>query len=114
MTRVTYLSIAVLGGLLSGSLFGLLFLAPLIFYGVSVVFWVCVRVFRADISGLGVRVALFWSLLAASPAWMAYGFFSGLLGETTAVEVIGFLALAAFIGIFAGSMRGILAEVRAA
>ncbi len=90
-----------------GALFGLLFIMPLAAYVFGMIIWMSVRVIRGPVPGLHVRVALFWSLLVVAPLWLAHGFFAGLFDKSVAVDVIGLIALLAFIGVLFGALRGV-------
>ncbi len=48
----------------------------------------------------GARLALFWALVASAPAWLLNGLVAGLIGPGAALNIVGFLAFAAFLWIW--------------
>ena len=54
------------------------------------------RVLGGRGSGYSARLALFWSLLAASPLWLLNGLVAGFLGPGPQLALTGFVALAIF------------------
>lgn len=95
---------------LGGALFGLMFVLPLLAYGLAGGIWVLVRMASGPISGLSVRFALFWALFAASPLWLLYGLASGFDGKSVATEALGLVALLAFLAILVGGLRAVGAQ----
>ena len=75
----------------------LIMFMPLILYGVAAVLHLVCKVFGGKGSFYTARLALFWSLLASTPALLLYGLTRGLIGPgieadiTGAIWVIGFL-----------------------
>lgn len=49
------------------------------------------------------RLALFWSLLATTPAALFYGLCTGFLGSTASTQLVGAVWIAAFVAIFFAS-----------
>ena len=86
--------------------FGLMMLAPLLFY-------VLAEVVRLAASGLGLRVsswagrvAAFWAWLAASPMALLYGLAAGFNGTSEpATQVVGAIWLAAFVWFWVQGLR---------
>src|SRR5690554_7026923 len=72
LARVAHVSDEVpLAALMAGALFGWMFLAPLALYGLAAVLHLGLRALGRGGSMYGARLALFWSLLAVSPLWLA-------------------------------------------
>lgn len=91
--------------LLSDAFYGWLLLMPFLFYGLAAAAHLLARLFGGGGSWFGARLALFWTLLAASPAALCHGLLLGLLGNSLATELFGVLAMAAFLWIFVQSLR---------
>jgi len=82
---------------IGATLLSLVFFTPLVFYGLSGLIWLGFRLAGRNVSGLSIRTTLFWSLLAASPLWLAWGLAQGLLGEAGVTQFFGVFLLAAFV-----------------
>ncbi|WP_039018051.1 hypothetical protein [Halocynthiibacter namhaensis] len=79
----------------------LVFVFPLFFYILAALIWFPLRAL-AGVSGLDIRLSMFWSLLAAMPLWLLLGLTQGLIGpgtETYLVFVLWFIAFLAFFTI---------------
>ncbi len=85
---------------LGGALFGWLFVAPLAFYVIAALSHMVARLFGGRGSWFGARLALFWSLLAASPLWLLVGLVAGFIGPGVELSVTGAIALLAFLVIW--------------
>ena len=63
------------------------------------------RLVAAAMGGQGswysARLALFWALLASSPAWLLHGLVAGFIGPGPALSVVGGILLLAFLTIWA-------------
>jgi hypothetical protein len=88
-----------------GALMGWLFIAPLMFYGLAGLAHLAARMAGRPSTGLRARLALFWSLLAASPLWLLHGALTGFLGTGTLTLLVGLAMLAAFVSIWWITMR---------
>lgn len=82
---------------LGGALMAWLFIAPLALYAVAALTRLVARVLGGRGTGYGARLALFWSLLAASPLWLLTGLVAGLIGPGPALTATGAVALGGFI-----------------
>ncbi|ARC35588.1 hypothetical protein A6J80_03635 [Paracoccus yeei] len=84
---------------MGGALLAVMFIMPLLAYGVALIVAVLSRVTGRPVSPQDSRLALFWALLAVSPAMLLAGLTAGLvgpgaaLGVTRAVAGIGFLVI---------------------
>ena len=82
---------------LAGALFGWLFLAPLLFYGISLLVSGGLRLLRRPANGYSVRMALFWGLLAATPMFLLTGLTSGFVGPGLSLNLVGGLAFGVLV-----------------
>jgi hypothetical protein len=89
--------------------FTMLFVLPLIAYGLAALLHIALRACGATGSAHGARLALFWALFAAAPAMLVQGLAEGLLGPTPAVRLFGLGVFAAFLWFLA---RGLGAAYR--
>lgn len=74
---------------LGGALMATLFFLPPIAYGVAFLGRLVARLFGGRGTGLGARVALFWSLVAISPLMLLQGLVAGLIGPGPALSLTG-------------------------
>lgn len=88
----------------SGTIMGVLFVLPLLLYGLALVLGGVLRVLRNPAPGLWVRLALFWSLLAVTPLMMVHSALSATLGQTEAVIGFGFVVAGAFLYILISAL----------
>lgn len=86
-----------LDALLGGALMGWLFLAPLALYLIAGLSHLLARVVGGRGNWYAARLALFWSLLAASPLWLLNGLVAGFIGPGAAFSLTGLIALAVFL-----------------
>ena len=93
-----------LQAMLGATLLGWMFIAPLLLYLLAGLILLGMRAFRVPVAGYPVRLALFWALLAASPAWMLHGMVLGALGPGVVASAVGLVALAAFFWILGGGL----------
>lgn len=93
-----------LEGRLGGTLFAMIFVAPLLFYAVAALSQGVARLAGGRGQGAAMRLALFWALLAVSPAMLFQGLLSGFLGPSPAVSVVGAGTLAGFVYIWGANM----------
>ena len=93
-----------------GALMGWLFIAPLLFYGLAGLSHLAARFAGWPSTGLRARLALFWSLLAASPLWLLHGALTGLLGAGTPTLIAGFAILGGFLAMWWMTMRAAVVE----
>ncbi len=83
--------------LVGGALFGWLFLMPLVSYTLGWLTHLLARLVGGRGSGYAARFALFWALLVASPLWLLWGLVAGLIGPGLQLNILGIVALAAFV-----------------
>lgn len=81
---------------MAGALMATLFLVPLIAYAIAGLSHLVARAFGGKGSGIGARLALFWAMLAISPAMLFQGLLAGVAGPSTGLTVVGLLVGAGF------------------
>ena len=96
--------------LMGGTLMAWLFVAPLVFYALAALAHLVARAMGGGGTWLSARVATFWALLAAAPAWLLHGLVAGFIGPGPQHQVVGFIALAGFLWIWLNSLS--VAEAR--
>lgn len=82
--------------LVAYSLLGWIFIWPLLFYGLAAVAHLIAKVLGGKGTFFTARLAMFWTLLATSPAGLFYGLLLGLNGAVAGTHFIGGLWLVAF------------------
>lgn len=82
---------------MAGALMASLFLVPLLAYSIAGLSHLAARFLGGKGQGLGARLALFWSLLAISPAMLFQGLLAGLVGPSLGLTVVGLLVGAGFL-----------------
>ena len=78
---------------------------PLGMYVIAGFVVLLMRGFGSGITGYGGRLALFWALLAASPAMLFYGLLRGLNGAAVATQLAGILWVAALVVFWVQGLR---------
>lgn len=76
-----------LAGRIAGAMFAVMFAMPLLCYLVAMLVAALSRLTPARITPENARLALFWALLAVSPAMLLSGLAEGLLGQGTALSL---------------------------
>jgi Yip1 domain len=71
------------------TLFALIFMAPLIFYGIAAVSHLVARALGGRGSWFSARLALFWALLCSIPAMLVQGLAAGLIGPGGVTQLVG-------------------------
>ncbi|MDX1821643.1 MAG: YIP1 family protein [Paracoccaceae bacterium] len=105
LARQSYLTGEDLQMLMAGSLFGVVFILPLVLYLVALISQGLIRLFGGRSSGYAARLALFWALLAASPLMLLWGLVAGFIGEGLELNVTGVLWFAAFLWFWMAGLR---------
>jgi hypothetical protein len=89
---------------LGGALLAWMFIAPLVLYLVAAISRLVARLFGGTGTWYSARLALFWSLLAASPMLLLNGLLAGLSGVAIVQSFVGALALAGFFVIWLAAL----------
>jgi Yip1 domain len=82
---------------LGGALLAVVFLVPLIAYGLAGLSHLLARAFGGRGSAAGARLALFWAMLAIAPAMLFQGLVSGILGQGPQATATGVVVLGLFL-----------------
>lgn len=93
-----------LEGLMVGALFGLMFLGPLIAYGLAAVIQLALRL-AGPVDGFAVRLALFWALLATAPLVLAQAALVAVVGPGALATGSGLVVLAGFAVVLVTGLR---------
>lgn len=88
---------------LGGALLGWVFFAPLGLYLIAAVMRVVARTFGGKGSWFSARMALFWSLLVATPLWLLNGLVAGIAGPGFFMGLTGAIALSVFLVVWIAS-----------
>ncbi|WP_299041981.1 YIP1 family protein [uncultured Tateyamaria sp.] len=110
LSREAHLTGEDLNMLMGGSLMALIFIAPLLLYGLALVARLIGRVLGGQGTGYGARLALFWALLASAPLLLLHGLVSGFIGPGPQETAVGLLWFVAFLWFWIG---GSIAQERA-
>ncbi|EPX85029.1 hypothetical protein [Salipiger mucosus] len=97
LARQAHLDGSALNPKLGGALLAWLIIAPLLFYALAAVTHFIARIFGGKGTGYGARLALFWSLLAASPLVLLNGLAAGLIGPGPQLTLVGLVWFAVFL-----------------
>lgn len=97
----------------SGALFGVMFLAPLVFYAIGGLLALGMRVIAPNIQGFDVRLALFWALLVVGPLALIQGAISGLIGSGVEAQLTGGIIFVVFAVVLIAGLRVALEAARA-
>jgi hypothetical protein len=105
LSREAYLDPSVpLDARIGGALMGWLLIAPLAAYGLAAFSHAVARLFRGVGTWYSARLALFWTMLATTPAWLFYGLVTGFIGPGPASTAVGLVLLLAFGAIWGMSL----------
>jgi hypothetical protein len=85
--------------------FAWLMIWPLLFYGLGSLTHLVARPLGGKGTFYSARLALFWALLASTPAWLFYGLVNGFIGPGPAQTLVGAGLLLAFLSIWGICLR---------
>lgn len=94
-----------LSQLIAYEMLGWLMMWPLIFYGIAALSHIVAKIFGGKGTWYTARLALFWALLATTPAALLYGLTAGLIGPGPQTHVVGAIWGVLFIVIWVQSLR---------
>lgn len=104
--RAAYLDPSVpLQARMGGALLAVMFVMPLLSYGLAALVSTLSRLTPWPVAPRDSRLALFWALLAVSPAMLLWGLTSGLLGPGPAQVLTQALAGLGFLVIWGAGLR---------
>ncbi|MCG7518257.1 YIP1 family protein [Ruegeria sp. Ofav3-42] len=78
-----------LNALMGASLFGVVFILPLLLYLLAFLSHGLVRLFGGNGTSYGARLTLFWALLSSTPVVLLHGLVAGFLGPGPALQIVG-------------------------
>ncbi len=96
--------------LMTYDLLAWIFVWPLFFYALAGLSWLLLRLLRRGVTAFDARLALFWALLASTPAALLYGLQAGLNGPGPATNLVGGIWIAAFFLFWAQGLRAVVAR----
>jgi hypothetical protein len=82
---------------MGGALMGTIFVLPLLAYGLAGASHLAARAMGGQGSAYGARLALFWALMAATPAMLLMGLMAGLAGPGPGPAILGLALFAGFL-----------------
>ncbi|MGI3171482.1 YIP1 family protein [Pseudooceanicola sp. C21-150M6] len=97
LSREAFVTGADLNVLMGASLMALVFILPLILYGLAGIGHVLCRAFGGQGAYHSARMVLFWALLASGPVFLLNGLMQGFAGPGLQTSLTGLLALAVFL-----------------
>ncbi len=83
--------------LVGGALMAWLFLAPLLLFALAALSRVVAKLLGGQGTWYTARLALFWSLLAASPLWLLNGLVAGFIGPGLELNLTSFMSITVFL-----------------
>ncbi len=105
LARQAHLEDQDLNMLMGGSLLGLVFIAPLILYGLAFLVHLVSQATGGQGTAFGARMALFWSLLASAPLILLNGLVAGFIGPGAALQLVGLIWFGLFLWFWIAGMR---------
>jgi len=78
---------------------------PLFLYGLAAVLHLIAKLFKGQGTHYSARLALFWSLLASTPALLLYGLVRGLIGPGIQANIVGAIWAFGFLWFVFQSLR---------
>ncbi|MEQ3626314.1 MAG: YIP1 family protein [Celeribacter sp.] len=104
LSREAYLGDTPLDALVGGAFLALVFLLPLLLYGIAAISHLFARIFGGRGTFYSARAALFWTLLAVSPLVLLRGLVSGMIGPGPALVASDAIVAAGFFAIWAATL----------
>lgn len=96
-----------MAGRMAGALTAVLLMMPLVAYVVASLVALASRLTRWRLAAEDSRLALFWALLAISPAMLLAGLVEGLIGPGPALTITRLIAGIGFLFIWGGGIRAL-------
>ena len=104
LSREAFVTGAELQPLMGGALMGWLLIAPLLCYALAALSHLAAMAVGGRGTWFGARLALFWSMLAVSPAWLLHGLTAGFVGPGPALSLVGAVLLTVFLWIWLNAL----------
>jgi hypothetical protein len=89
LAREAHLLAEPLDQLIGSAVYGWVFVMPLAFYLLAILFWLALKALGRETAGVRLRIALFWALLASTPLALFHGLLAGMNGATLATNLVG-------------------------
>ncbi|MBY6200386.1 YIP1 family protein [Maritalea mobilis] len=106
LSRQAYLDPSVpLDARIGGALFAWILWMPIFAYILAAISHLLAMPFGGKGSWYSARLALFWSMLCATPAWLLYGLVSGFIGPGPAQTATGAILAVVFLGFWTIALR---------
>ncbi|MDG2451400.1 MAG: hypothetical protein P8M63_00945 [Paracoccaceae bacterium] len=105
LSRTAHLEDVGLDQLVAYEFLGWLMIWPLAFYVIAAISHLIARIFGAQGTFYTARLALFWSLLASTPAVLLHGLVAGFIGAGPALTLVGAVWAIAFLLIWSFCFR---------
>lgn len=102
--RQSHLNGAHLTDAIQNDAFALIFLLPLLSYGIAALTRLVAMIFRGKGTWYASRLALFWAMLASSPLLLLSGLVKGFIGLGPQNTMVGAVWFAVFMWIWLGSL----------
>lgn len=96
-----------LGARMGGALLAVMFMMPLLAYGLAALSAGLSRLTPWPVAPQDARLALFWALLAVSPAMLLSGLVAGLIGSGPALDLTQAVAGLGFLVIWGAGLRAL-------
>lgn len=82
-----------------------IFLVPLLLYGFAAMVFGLARLAGRNITGYGIRLSLFWALLASSPVVLFLGLIAAFIGPSAGLQLVGMFWLLNVLWFWIAGMR---------
>ena len=82
-----------------------IFLVPLLLYGFAAMVFGLARLAGRNITGYGIRLSLFWALLASSPVVLFLGLIAAFIGPSAGLQLVGMIWLLNVLWFWLAGMR---------
>ncbi len=105
LAREAHLNGTDLNADMGGALMGLVFMLPLLLYALALGLHAIARLLKGQGPSHQARLALFWSVLAASPLMLLNGLVAGFIGPGVELSFVGGLWCAAVLWFLFACMR---------
>ena len=107
LSREAFLTDQDVQPMIGGALFSWIFIMPLVLYALAGLSHLVASRLGGRGTYVEARMALFWALLCAAPIWLLWGLMAGFKGPGPALDLVGIVALLAFVLIWAASLYAV-------